>query len=131
MSWILDLNVLLSICRACVYVRLVMPGCLFFCIYLHISKKSQQKSSPGKGVVPGFLRNVRNSVVGILLGQTSVIGVGGRYDRAACGDMKQTCREVARSRQRDRIRNTGTQTTAAVEGGQKPCMCGGESPLRT
>ena len=38
------------------------------------------------------------SFVGILLGQTPAIGGGGRYDRAACRDMKQTCREVARAR---------------------------------
>ena len=38
------------------------------------------------------------SFVGILLGQTPAIGGGGRYDCAACRDMKQTCREVARAR---------------------------------
>ena len=32
---------------------------------------------------------------GILLGQTPAIGRSGRYDRAACRDMKQKCREVA------------------------------------
>ena len=41
------------------------------------------------------------SRVGISLGQTSVIGGGGRYDRAACRDMKQTCREVAHARHRE------------------------------
>ena len=38
------------------------------------------------------------SFVGILLGQTPAIGGCGRYDRAACRDIKQTCREVARAR---------------------------------
>ena len=37
MSWILDLSILLSICRVYVYiyinVRLIMPSYLFFCIY--------------------------------------------------------------------------------------------------
>ena len=32
MSWILDLSILLSICRAYIYARLVMPSYLFFCI---------------------------------------------------------------------------------------------------
>ena len=38
------------------------------------------------------------SFVGILLGQTPAIGGGGRYNRVACRDVKQTCREVARAR---------------------------------
>ena len=38
----------------------------------------------------------------ILLAQTPAIGGGGRYDRAACRDMKQTCREVARARRIER-----------------------------
>ena len=41
-------------------------------------------------------------LVGILLGQTPVIGGGGRYDRAAGRDIKQTCREVARARHIER-----------------------------
>ena len=31
MSWILDLSILLSLCRAYIYVRLVMPSYLLFC----------------------------------------------------------------------------------------------------
>ena len=42
------------------------------------------------------------SFVGILLGQTPAIGGCGRYDRAACRDIKQTCREVARARHIER-----------------------------
>ena len=45
---------------------------------------------------------MKDDFVGILLGQTSVIGGGGRYDRAACRDMKQTCREVVRARHLER-----------------------------
>ena len=41
------------------------------------------------------------ALVGILLGQTRVIGGGGRYDRAAGRDIKQTCREVARETHRE------------------------------
>jgi len=40
--------------------------------------------------------------VGILLGQTPAIGGSGRYDRAACRDIKRTCREVARARHIER-----------------------------
>ena len=40
--------------------------------------------------------------VGILLGQTPANGGGGRYDRAACRDMKQTYREVVRARRIER-----------------------------
>ena len=36
--------------------------------------------------------------VGILLGQTPAIGGSGRYDRAPCRDIKQTCRDMARAR---------------------------------
>ena len=42
------------------------------------------------------------ALVGILLGQTPVIGGGGRYDRAAGRDIKQTCREVAREKHIER-----------------------------
>ena len=42
------------------------------------------------------------SFVGILLGQTPAIGGNGRYDRATCRDIKQTCREVARARHIER-----------------------------
>ena len=41
---------------------------------------------------------MKHEFVGILLGQTPVIGGSGRYDRAACRDIKQTCREVACAR---------------------------------
>ena len=48
------------------------------------------------------LDQLNTSFVGILLGQTPAIGGGGRYDRAACRDKKQTCREVARARRIER-----------------------------
>ena len=48
------------------------------------------------------LDQLNTSFVGILLGQTPAIGGGGRYDRAARRDMKQTCREVARARHIER-----------------------------
>ena len=41
--------------------------------------------------------------IGILLGQTAVIGGDGRYDRAACRDITQTGREVARARQGETV----------------------------
>ena len=67
--------------------------------------------------------------VGILLGQTPAIGSGGRYDCAACRDMKQTCLEVARARRIGDFCRSDTQTTDAVEGGPTPCWCRGESPM--
>ena len=44
------------------------------------------------------LGQLNTSFVGILLGQTPAIGGSGRYDRAACRDIQQTCREVTRAR---------------------------------
>ena len=68
------------------------------------------------------------SFVKILLGQTPAIGVGGRFERAACRDMKQTCREMAHARtrtQRGRLCISNTQTTDAVAGGPTRCWCRG------
>ena len=36
MSWVLHLSISLSICRVYMYVRLIMPGYLFFCIYFNV-----------------------------------------------------------------------------------------------
>ena len=50
-----------------------------------------------------------------------MVGDGGRYDRAACRDMTQTCREVARARQRETAFAAWTLTTVdAVEGSSTP-----------
>ena len=58
------------------------------------------------------------------MGQTPAIGGGGRYDRAACRGMKQTCREVARAIHIDGFCSSDTQTTDdAVEGGPTPALC--------
>ena len=65
--------------------------------------------------------------VGTVLGQASVIGGSGRYDRAACLDMRHA--ERWRVRDRDRFCSSDAQTIDAVEGDPTPCWCGGESLL--
>ena len=73
---------------------------------------------------------MKHEFVGILLGQTPVIGGSGRYDRAACRDIKQTCREVALARHIERrLLQLGHSDNRRRRGRPTPCWCCGESLL--
>ena len=104
-------------------------------------KLKQAKTSSGMGSEPERMRPARvldiynSSTIpelycrDFVARQTSVIGGGGRYDRAACRDTRHTERWRARDRERGRFCSSEAQTIDAVEGGPTPCGCGGESPL--
>ena len=73
---------------------------------------------------------MKTSFVGIWLGQTPAIGGSGRYDRAACRDIKQTCREVVRARHiKRRLLQLGHPDNRRYRGRPNTLLVLRESPL--